>query len=267
MQAQRRGSAARRRPAPLRDLELRAAGLRSGPQPALLGTPAGAGSRRRRLLARSARRRRALRRAARESARARRLSGAASSRLARRRRSRPSGSTRPPLEARRCSWACAREASLRRASPPNSARRRGLSSARRSKRSRDAGLLDEATSGDLQLTPRGWQLADHVCGALRVSDPRPLSLTRRPRGVNQFSLDSPRFPWLRTTRQPLAIKPAADGASALGAAGGRAGLPRRRGADRLRHHRPAAAGEPLARDDPQHAGRARLRSGSSSSPT
>ena len=91
-----------------------------------------------------------------------RLSRAASRRTARPRRSRPSCSTRPPPEARRSSWACARGASMRRASqrefgqPPRGFYRAEIEALA------GAGLLEEQAGGDLALTARGRQLADHV---------------------------------------------------------------------------------------------------------
>ena len=71
-------------------------------------------------------------------------------------------STRPPPEGRRSSWACAREASTRRAStaefgePPRSFYRAEIEALA------GAGLLEEQDGGDLRLTARGRQLADHV---------------------------------------------------------------------------------------------------------
>ena len=123
---------------PLRDLELRAARPRVGPQPPLLGAAPGARPRHGRRLDRSARRGARARRAAREPARARRAISrirptCGRGRGAERRRWRA---------ARRVPRRCARRAGWTpRASPRSSARRRGASSMPAIERLCGAGLL------------------------------------------------------------------------------------------------------------------------------
>ena len=104
----------------------------------------------------------------------------------------------------------------------------------------DAGLLDEAANGDLRLTPRGWQLADHVATLLRLIAPGRVSLTRRLGGVKHVFVGFSEVSMAFSRRAAARDQARADGASALGAAGRRAGVPRRRGADRLRHASPSS---------------------------